>query len=58
MLAALPAAARRSLETQVPFPQRLGNPKEFAHLCQTIIENEYLNGETIRLDGSIRMAAL
>jgi 3-hydroxyacyl-CoA dehydrogenase/3-hydroxy-2-methylbutyryl-CoA dehydrogenase len=58
MLAALPEKARKSLMKQVPFPSRLGQPKEFAQLCVHIIENEYLNGETIRLDGSIRMAAM
>jgi NAD(P)-dependent dehydrogenase (short-subunit alcohol dehydrogenase family) len=58
MLAALPDKARKSLMKQVPFPPRLGDPKEFAALCVHVFENSYLNGETIRLDGSIRMAAL
>jgi hypothetical protein len=40
-----------------PFPQRLGRPAEFAHLAKTIIENAMLNGETIRLDGALRMQA-
>ncbi|MEW9050593.1 MAG: 3-hydroxyacyl-CoA dehydrogenase [Neobacillus sp.] len=48
--------ARAALEAQVPFPSRLGRPSEYAHLAQTIIENVLLNGETIRLDGAIRMA--
>jgi 3-hydroxyacyl-CoA dehydrogenase / 3-hydroxy-2-methylbutyryl-CoA dehydrogenase len=48
--------ARTALEAQVPFPSRLGRPSEYAHLAQTIIENGYLNGETIRMDGAIRMA--
>ena len=48
--------ARAALEAQVPFPSRLGRPSEYAHLAQTIIENGYLNGETIRMDGAIRMA--
>jgi hypothetical protein len=39
----------------VPFPPRLGKPHEFAHLAKTIIENTMMNGETIRLDGAIRM---
>lgn len=56
MLAGLPEAARQSLAQQVPFPQRLGDPGEFAALAQHIIENEMLNGEVIRLDGAIRMA--
>lgn len=56
MLAALPEEAKASLGAQVPFPARLGQPKEFGQLCQAIAENEMLNGETIRLDGAIRMA--
>lgn len=48
--------ARAALESQVPFPSRLGRPSEYAHLAQAIIENVMLNGETIRLDGAIRMA--
>jgi NAD(P)-dependent dehydrogenase (short-subunit alcohol dehydrogenase family) len=56
LLAALPEPARISLGEQVPFPARLGRPEEYAHLAQTIVESEYLNGETIRLDGAIRMA--
>jgi NAD(P)-dependent dehydrogenase (short-subunit alcohol dehydrogenase family) len=56
MLAALPADARASLATQVPFPSRLGRPDEYAALVRHILENPMLNGETIRLDGAIRMA--
>lgn len=56
LLAALPEPARISLGQQVPFPPRLGRPEEYAQLAQAIIENEMLNGETIRLDGAIRMA--
>lgn len=56
MLAALPEAARISLGEQVPYPPRLGAPAEYANLVVSIIENGYLNGETIRLDGAIRMA--
>jgi NAD(P)-dependent dehydrogenase (short-subunit alcohol dehydrogenase family) len=55
MLAALPQAARDSLGAQVPFPKRLGEPTEFALLVCHMIENGYLNGEAIRLDGCIRM---
>lgn len=51
----LPEPIFKSLEAQVPFPERLGNPSEYAMLIQQIIENPYLNGETIRLDGAIRM---
>jgi NAD(P)-dependent dehydrogenase (short-subunit alcohol dehydrogenase family) len=56
LLAGLPQAARESLAQQVPFPSRLGRPQEFAALVRHIFENEMLNGETIRLDGAIRMA--
>ncbi len=55
MLAGLPEAARQSLAQQVPFPQRLGRPDEYAALACHIIENQMLNGEVIRLDGAIRM---
>ncbi|MDR2996837.1 MAG: SDR family NAD(P)-dependent oxidoreductase [Microbacterium sp.] len=56
MLAGLPEAAQESLGQQVPYPSRLGRPDEYAALVQSIVENGYLNGETIRLDGAIRMA--
>ncbi len=56
MLAGLPQAAQDSLGTQVPHPSRLGRPEEYALLAQSIIANPMLNGETIRLDGAIRMA--
>jgi len=56
MLAALPEEARDSLGKQVPFPPRLGRPAEYAQLVGQIVENPMLNGETIRLDGAIRMA--
>lgn len=56
LLAALPDEARASLGASVPFPQRLGRPEEYARLACTIAENPMLNGETIRLDGAIRMA--
>jgi NAD(P)-dependent dehydrogenase (short-subunit alcohol dehydrogenase family) len=56
LLAGLPEPARQSLGQQVPFPKRLGQPKEYAALVQHIVENNMLNGETIRLDGAIRMA--
>jgi len=55
LLAGLPEAARASLGKQVPFPPRLGQPAEYAALAAHIIENAMLNGETIRLDGAIRM---
>jgi NAD(P)-dependent dehydrogenase (short-subunit alcohol dehydrogenase family) len=56
LLAGLSEAARTSLGQQVPFPSRLGRPDEYAALAKHIIENSMLNGETIRLDGAIRMA--
>jgi len=56
MLAGLPQAAQDSLGQQVPYPSRLGRPDEYAELALHIVSNGYLNGETIRLDGAIRMA--
>jgi NAD(P)-dependent dehydrogenase (short-subunit alcohol dehydrogenase family) len=56
MLAGLPQDVQDSLGKQVPFPPRLGKPSEFAQLVQSIVEIPTLNGETIRLDGAIRMA--
>jgi len=55
LLASLPEPVRVSLATQIPFPSRLGRPSEYAALAVHIIENAMLNGETIRLDGAIRM---
>jgi NAD(P)-dependent dehydrogenase (short-subunit alcohol dehydrogenase family) len=55
MLAAMPQEVQDSLARQIPFPQRLGKPEEFAELVQSIFENTMLNGTTIRLDGAIRM---
>ena len=56
MLMTMPQDVRDSLGKQVPFPSRLGKPDEYANLVKSIMENEMLNGETIRLDGAIRMA--
>jgi len=56
MMKGLPKEAQESLGRQVPFPSRLGRPSEYAQLARAIVENEMLNGETIRLDGAIRMA--
>jgi NAD(P)-dependent dehydrogenase (short-subunit alcohol dehydrogenase family) len=56
LLGALSEEVRTSLGQQVPHPSRLGQPGEFAALVQHIVENPMLNGETIRLDGAIRMA--
>lgn len=56
LLATLPQEAQDSLGAQVPFPSRLGQPDEFAQLVEAIVTNPMLNGETIRIDGAIRMA--
>ncbi|HMN46036.1 MAG TPA: SDR family NAD(P)-dependent oxidoreductase [Povalibacter sp.] len=56
MMAAMPQETQDSLGRQVPFPSRLGRPDEYAALVAHILENSMLNGETIRLDGAIRMA--
>jgi NAD(P)-dependent dehydrogenase (short-subunit alcohol dehydrogenase family) len=56
MLMALPEEAQKSLAASVPFPKALGRPDQFAFLARHIIENTYLNGEVIRLDGALRMA--
>ncbi|MEZ4360339.1 MAG: SDR family NAD(P)-dependent oxidoreductase [Kofleriaceae bacterium] len=55
MLGALPEDKRAALAADVVFPKRLGDPREYGALAVSIIENGYLNGETIRLDGSLRM---
>ena len=55
MLHALPEAAQQSLAASVPFPKLLGQPPQYAALVRHIIENRYLNGETIRIDGALRM---
>lgn len=55
LFASLPAEAREALGAMVPFPSRLGYPAEFAMLATSIIENPMINGDTIRLDGAIRM---
>jgi NAD(P)-dependent dehydrogenase (short-subunit alcohol dehydrogenase family) len=56
MMSGLPQEAQDSLARQVPFPARLGRPDEYADLVAAIVTNRMLNGETIRLDGAIRMA--
>eukprot|EP01134_Creolimax_fragrantissima_P002588 CFRG2588T1 len=55
LLASLPEKAQAALGKVVPYPSRLGDPDEYGALCQHIIENGYMNGEVIRLDGAIRM---
>ena len=57
LLQSLPDKVRSALADSVPFPKRLGEPSEYAQLVETMICNRYLNGECIRLDGAIRMAA-
>lgn len=56
MLAGLGPEVGASLAASIPFPQRLARPDEFAQLVQMIVEHDYLNGETIRMDGALRMA--
>ena len=55
LLNTLPEKVRSFLASQVPFPRRLGDPAEYGHLVQSIIENPFINGEVIRLDGAIRL---
>ena len=55
LLAGLPEEAREALGEQVPYPRRLGRPEEYAELAAHIVENPMLNGDTIRLDGALRM---
>ncbi len=57
MMAGMPDSVRESLAAGVPFPPRLGRPQEYAALVRHIVENSMLNGEVIRLDGALRMAA-
>ncbi len=57
MMATLPEAIQKSLGDSIPFPKRLGRPDEFASLVQHCLENVHLNGEVIRLDGAVRLAA-
>ncbi len=56
MLHALPEQAQQSLAASVPFPKLLGKPEQYASLVRHMIENSYLNGEVVRLDGALRMA--
>lgn len=55
MMAAMPDNVRTELEQRVPFPQRMAHPAEYGKLARAIIDNDYLNGETVRLDGALRM---
>jgi NAD(P)-dependent dehydrogenase (short-subunit alcohol dehydrogenase family) len=56
LLAGLPEEAQKSLAAAVPFPKLLGTPEQFAALVMHMIENRYINGETVRIDGALRMA--
>jgi len=56
LLQGMPEQLREALGAQVPFPARLGNPAEYASLALEMIRNPYFNGESVRLDGAIRMA--
>ena len=55
LLEKLPEKVIQDLGAEVPFPSRLGRPDEYASLVQQIIENQYINGEIIRIDGALRM---
>jgi NAD(P)-dependent dehydrogenase (short-subunit alcohol dehydrogenase family) len=56
MLARLPQDLRAGLAASVPYPKRLGDAGDYAHMARALLENAYVNGETVRLDGGIRMA--
>ncbi|MGB0867856.1 MAG: SDR family oxidoreductase, partial [Granulosicoccaceae bacterium] len=56
MMAGMPDHVQQSLAESVPYPQRLGDPTEFAKLAAHIVDSQYMNGETIRIDGAIRLA--
>ena len=56
MVDGMPANVQESLAASIPFPSRLGQPGEYADLVAYILRTPYLNGETIRLDGALRMA--
>ena len=55
LLSALPQETQESLGAAIPYPSRLGHPSEFADAVRFLIENQYVNGEVIRLDGALRM---
>lgn len=57
MVEGLPPKVQHELGAQVPFPNRLGKPDEYAQLVQSIIENPLINGEVIRIDGALRMGS-
>jgi NAD(P)-dependent dehydrogenase (short-subunit alcohol dehydrogenase family) len=56
LMRSLPEPVQQSLAASIPFPPRLGKPEEFAELACHIVTNTHLNGETIRLDGALRLA--
>ena len=56
MVDTMPDSVQQSLSASIPYPSRLGKPEEFADLVAYILSNRYLNGETIRLDGAVRLA--
>jgi NAD(P)-dependent dehydrogenase (short-subunit alcohol dehydrogenase family) len=55
MMKSLPVAAQEALGKQTPFPNRLGDPSEYAMLVESIVSNPFINGETIRIDGAVRL---
>ena len=56
LMNAAPPQVKEALAASVPFPKRLGDPDEYAQLAEAMLTNAYLNGESVRLDGAIRMA--
>ena len=56
LLEALPDKVQHQLATTVPHPNRLGNPDDYAKMVQAIVQNDYMNGEVVRVDGALRMA--
>jgi NAD(P)-dependent dehydrogenase (short-subunit alcohol dehydrogenase family) len=56
MVDGMPEDVQKSLASSIPFPSRLGKPEEFADLVAYVLRNRYVNGETIRLDGAVRLA--
>jgi NAD(P)-dependent dehydrogenase (short-subunit alcohol dehydrogenase family) len=56
MVSGMPEEVQKSLAASIPFPKALGRPEQYAELALHIVENRYLNGEVIRLDGGVRLA--
>ena len=56
MLGMLPEEIRQAIANGIPFPKLLGDPAQYAHLVEHMVQNSYMNGETVRLDGALRLA--